>query len=49
MSSSNDRDRHFLAKRKMPDGRLAVVIALTYDRGRITIGDAHGFTYDDSW
>jgi hypothetical protein len=36
-----------LAKKILPDGRIAEVIELTFGRARIIVGD--GVTVDDSW
>jgi hypothetical protein len=37
-----------LAKKVMPDGRIAEVMPLTYGRARIIIGDGTTFV-EDSW
>ena len=39
----------FLAKKILPDGRMAVVVELTFARGRICVGPANVAWYDASW
>jgi len=37
-----------IASRCLPDGRLAMVIPLTFGRARLTVG-RNTLTYDDAW
>ena len=44
-----ENDEHFIARRDFGEDRMAVVIRLTYDRGRLCVGARDGEGYDDSW
>jgi hypothetical protein len=38
-----------IAEKTLPDGRVAVVHPLTFDRARISVGPAGAAWFDDSW
>ena len=39
----------FLVKKILPDGRMAVVVELTFARGRICVGPKDADWYASSW
>ena len=43
-----DQDYHY-AKRILPDGREAMVVPLTFDRARLTVGPEGEGWYERGW
>jgi hypothetical protein len=38
-----------IAKKRLPDGREAIVWPLTFDRARLSVGEPNATAYDDGW
>jgi hypothetical protein len=49
ISLASNLEDSFLARKDYPDGRMAVVVMMTFGKGRITIGPADKGWYDEAW